>query len=344
MEEPERLRSLNLAWFAIDELTYCKEASFVRLLGRLRHPKAKFLTGFAACSPNGFDFVYDRFIGEKKTSDYAAIRASPKENFHLASGYYEELAHSYDEKFYRQEVLGEFLSLRSGTVYHAFDRSRNIDSTILYNPNAQLAWALDFNYGLMCSVIFQILDFSPTDFTSSQRTRKVEVLDEICIPDGTIDMACSAFVDRVKQFHRTSHIPKAVRIYGDPAGNAHHHSGATDWGLVKQYFLREPGFALTYLVTQHEAHPLVRDRVNTVNAALFNANGETRLTIHPRCKGLIKDLERVMWAQDSHENVLGAFDKTDKTLTHVSDGLGYAIAKEFPLMGGSYGYQSTRII
>src|SRR3954451_5210349 len=48
MEQPERLRAMNLGWFGIDELTYCREAAWLRLEGRLRHPKARFKCGFAA--------------------------------------------------------------------------------------------------------------------------------------------------------------------------------------------------------------------------------------------------------------------------------------------------------
>src|SRR3954468_3778811 len=40
MDQPERLRGMNLAWFGIDELTYCKQDSWQRLEARLRSPRA----------------------------------------------------------------------------------------------------------------------------------------------------------------------------------------------------------------------------------------------------------------------------------------------------------------
>ena len=40
VDEFERLRGTNLAWFGLDELTYTQEASWLRLEGRLRDPKA----------------------------------------------------------------------------------------------------------------------------------------------------------------------------------------------------------------------------------------------------------------------------------------------------------------
>ena len=41
VEEFERLRGTNLAWFGLDELTYTQEESWLRLDGRLRDPQAK---------------------------------------------------------------------------------------------------------------------------------------------------------------------------------------------------------------------------------------------------------------------------------------------------------------
>ena len=40
VEEFERLRGTNLAWFGLDELTYTQEDSWLRLEGRLRDPMA----------------------------------------------------------------------------------------------------------------------------------------------------------------------------------------------------------------------------------------------------------------------------------------------------------------
>lgn len=56
MEEYERLRGTNLAWFGLDELTYTAEEAWLRLEARLRDPLAKALCGFAVWTPNGYDW------------------------------------------------------------------------------------------------------------------------------------------------------------------------------------------------------------------------------------------------------------------------------------------------
>jgi hypothetical protein len=84
-------------------------------------------------------------------------------------------------------------------------------------------------------------------------------------------------------------------------------------------------------VTYHvpRANPPVKDRVNCVNALLRNQAGEWRLVIDPGCKELILDLERVHWKSDPHGNALVEIDKADVNRSHLSDALGYMIAKEF---------------
>src|SRR5207248_7286078 len=53
LDKFERLRGTNLAWFAVDELTYCKPEAWTRLEGRLRNPKAVHRCGFACWTPKG---------------------------------------------------------------------------------------------------------------------------------------------------------------------------------------------------------------------------------------------------------------------------------------------------
>jgi len=62
IDEFERLRGTNLAWFALDELTYSPEAAWLVLEGRLRDPKASRLCGFAVWTPKSYDwFIVSSF-------------------------------------------------------------------------------------------------------------------------------------------------------------------------------------------------------------------------------------------------------------------------------------------
>ena len=128
MDEFERLRGTNLAWFGLDELSYTQEQAWLRMEGRLRDPKAKRLCGFAVWTPKGFDWVYRRFLSEQ-VEGYDTIIAKPFENRHLLKAvpdFYERLKSSYGENFYQQEVLGQYLNMAGGLVYSAFRRDTHV--------------------------------------------------------------------------------------------------------------------------------------------------------------------------------------------------------------------------
>jgi hypothetical protein len=82
VDEFERLRGTNLAWFALDELTYTPEAAWLVLEGRLRDPKATRLCGMAVWTPKGYDWVYRKFVAEPRRN-YDTTIARPFENRYL---------------------------------------------------------------------------------------------------------------------------------------------------------------------------------------------------------------------------------------------------------------------
>jgi len=305
VEEFERLRGTNLAWFGIDELTYVPEEAWLRLEGRLRDPRATRLCGFAVWTPKGQDWVYRRFI-HARVAGYEAVIARPMENIHVLSqipDFYERLKQSYDEKFYRQEVLGEYLNMQDGLVYHAFRRDMHIREAKL-NPLLPLLWALDFNVDPMSSIIAQIVDGT------------AYVLDEIVLSRASTQEACEEFCNRFPSHQR------GLVIYGDASGTRQHTSGTTDFQVIRDS-LRQTGYAhATYKIRR--ANPPVRDRVAKVNAKLLNAAGEVQLYVSPRCKELIRDFEEVGYKTGS-----SVIDKDrDHRRTHLSDALGYLIWEE----------------
>jgi hypothetical protein len=305
VDDFERLRGTNLAWFGLDELTYSPEQAWLRLEGRLRDPLATRLCGIAAWTPKGYDWVYERFIS-RHLEGYETIIAKPFENTFVLDkvpDFYERLKRSYDENLYQQEVLGRYLSLHGGLVYSAFSRSDHIRS-LQVTGNRPLLWALDFNVDPMSSVIVQM------------EGANVFVLDEISIRHSTTEEACQEFVKRFPN-HRAG-----VVVYGDASGNSQHTTGASDYQIIRDYFRASYGGRIEYRVPK--ANPSVRDRVMLTNSKLRTAAEEIRLWVDPKCKELIKDFEQVSYKADSN-----AIDKEkDRRRTHVSDALGYLLWQE----------------
>jgi hypothetical protein len=122
-----------------------------------------------------------------------------------------------------------------------------------------------------------------------------------------------------------------VYVYGDSTGDQRRTSASrTDWQIAKDFFGRYPE-RFSAVLRVPSANPPVKDRVNCVNAKLRNHAGQYRLLVHPGCKALIKDFEQVCWKTDPHGNSLVELDKSDSNRTHVSDALGYLIARKFPM-------------
>jgi hypothetical protein len=319
MDEYERLRGTNIAWFGLDELTYTHEDAWLRLEGRLRDAKATHLTGFAVWTPRGYDWVYRRFV-ERGATGYEVIRATAFENKHILDtipDYYERLKSSYDESFYKQEVLGEYLNANTQRVYSAFQYTEHV-KPVMPDKRLPICWALDFNVDPLCSVIAQI------------DGDRVTVLDEIVLSRAMTQEACDEFSKRYGA-HAAGY-----EVYGDASGQARSTRGNTDYEIVTAHF-RARRERMRYDVPR--ANPRVADRTGYLNAKLRTADGERRMTVDPKCRELIKDFEQVSFTPGGSE-----IDKQkDKRRTHSSDALGYLVfTMQKPQV--TFGPQQHRII
>jgi hypothetical protein len=288
--DPDRLRGPNLAWFGFDETTYCPEKSWQQMEARLRHPLAKCLRGFGGWTPKGYDWVYERFIGTNRLPGYQVILAKPNENLAILQNrpdFYEALKSSYDEKFYRQEVLGEYLNIFSGRAYYAYSEDRNLAS-VMYNPLLPIRLSCDFNVNPMAWVICQARP-------SPDGRETVHVLDEILLPDSNTREACEEFYKRVEPWIDSGRLPLNVYLYGDASGTSRSTAGGagteTDYKIIRQFFAAN-SCSLRASFRVRDGNPFVKDRVACVNAMLQSAGDGPRILISPRCKELRKDLNQ----------------------------------------------------
>jgi phage terminase large subunit-like protein len=119
LDEPNRLRGLNLAWFWLDEAPLCGYYAWEVLKGRLRQ-RGYEPFAWATGTPKGRDgFARDFELAPKP--GHALFRASTRVNAHnLPPGYIEDLG--YTGAFAAQEVEGQFVAFE-GLVY-TFDASQ----------------------------------------------------------------------------------------------------------------------------------------------------------------------------------------------------------------------------
>ena len=104
----------------------------------------------------------------------------------------------------------------------------------------------------------------------------------------------------------------------DPTGAARKTSGV---GSTDHTILRRSGFT----VSSPRSPWKVRDKVTAINTALYDAAGERRTLIHPRCKELINSLRTLPYAPNT-----GMPNKT-LGVDHAFDAFGYLCLQQFNL-------------
>jgi hypothetical protein len=316
----DSLRGDGLDFVALDEYACMAPQAWTEVLRPAladRMGKALFIG-----TPQGFNHFHDLYQSARSQPDSQAFQFTTTQGGNVSAEEIQSAAHQLDDRIFRQEFEASFETLGVGRAYYAFDRAASVAS-LSYTGQVPLCWALDFNMNPLCSVLAQI------------RNGAVYVLEEMILPDSNTLAACEEFLSRTAKW-RSPGGPLNVIVYGDATGEQHRTSASrTDWQIVKAFFGRYPyDFNVSFRVSA--SNPPVRDRVNCVNARLRNHAGLHMLGVNVNCKHLIKDFEQVCWKTDPHGNPLAELDKSDPMRTHVSDAVGYLVAREFsmrPMMG-----------
>ena len=328
MDDPNRIRGLNLNWAGCDELTYCKREAWDVLFARVRIGERR--SRFAGFTPNGRDWVWNLFASPERSPEYLLIAAKPFENTFMPSDYWTRMKTTYSADFYRQEALGEFIVVSSNQAYREFDRMIHVKQDVAYRPFRTIFVGLDFNVNPMSVVIAQERETAEplaALLSTTPRLPVLNVLDEVWMKDSSTWRALDEAWDRISKLDQTR--PLEIRLYGDASAGQHHtSSGSSDLDMIKRWAATHRD-DVSIFIDIPPKNPYQRQRVNSVNSLLKPMEGQPRLFVHPCCEHLVRDLEQVVWDQN------GELDKDDPELTHISDALGYLIWKR-------YGWQAPR--
>lgn len=306
------IRGIQISWFWIDEARDTPEEAFDVIMGRMRHPIGP-RKGRITSSPAGYNWLHEVFV-ERQIPDYLSVSTSIYENAaNLPDGYILSLEQKLSPEMAQQELWGKFLNIGQGLVYNVFDRDRHVRREP-FDPYRPLLLGCDFNVSHMCWVLVQ------------RRYDYDAVIDEIYqeqpIP-GTAPTETMA-EEVVRRYAKRLKAP--MYVYGDYYGNNRSSSTTrTDYDIVFDVLRRRMPVSVYDQVDPEEngENPAVVDRINTVQARLKNSLGAIRLFVDPRCRILTRDLERVSYKKNSVRREIDK--KSDESLTHSSDALGYVL-------------------
>ena len=297
-ENYQRWAGLNLAAGGIDEAALLKDnKAWNMLLSRLRDGNT--LTGWITTTPEGFNWVYDYWV-EQNEDGYELIQGRTEDNRHLPEEFIESLKLNYDERLIKAYMNGEFVNLQHGQTYYTFEREKNVGPTE-YNPHLPIRLAVDFNVDPMAGTVGQI--------HYDNGKARVHWLKTYKLKHSGGDETLTGKMARVVKQDYPGH---QYIAYPDPAGRARS-SKAT---RSDHEILKDCGFE----IKAKKSTKSVTDGVNAVNSAMKFT------TIDEGCKPLTKDLEQVV-NQDGTRDI----DKSNKELTHYSDGIRYFYDYEFPV-------------
>ncbi len=221
-----------------------------------------------------------------------------------------------DDLTYRQEYEASFVSFE-GQAYYPFAEASHC-ARLAYDPRADLIFCFDFNVAPGVAVVLQ-------EQPLPNGLQGTGVIGEVYIPRNSSTPAVCRRLIADWGAHQGN-----VICYGDATGGARGSAkvGGSDWELIRAEL--SPVFGERLRLSVARANPPERVRINAVNARLKNAAGDVRLVVDPeKAPHVQKDFEGVRLLAGG----AGEIDKkADPDLSHLSDALGYYIARQFPLV------------
>jgi len=232
----------------------------------------------------------------------------------------EQARQDLDELVFKQEYEGSFVNFE-GMAYYNWDERLHAALRLGYNPRAPLCLTFDFNVEPgTCNAIQEL----PHPKLESRIC--TQVIWEAHVPrSSTTEIICNRIIQDWGSRHEG-----LVKCYGDASGGARGSAKVqgSDWDIIAAKL--RPVFGDRLVFSVPASNPAERSRVNAMNTRLKNGAGRVHLLVDPvECPQTVRDFEGVRLVKGGS----GEIDKrAHPTLTHHTDGIGYYVEREFPVV------------
>lgn len=288
-DSPDSLRGSSLSGCVIDEAAYVNPRVWTEVV----RPSLSDQVGpcWHITTPAGFNHFHELWETVEGDPTWSRFSFTTLQGGQVPVEEIEAAKRDMDARTFRQEYLASFESM-AGRVYpdfcdeHISDQARDLGGEILLG--------LDFNVSVMAGVLATLMGDT------------LVVWDEVALRNSNTAEVCEMLHQRFPG--------RRILAYPDPTGQARKTSsaGMTDHGILRQY-----GFT----VVSPKAPWSVKDKLQSTNFLIRNAQGQIRFRVHPRCKNLIKGLRGVTFKLGADEWVV---DKAPG-IEHWCDALGYLV-------------------
>jgi hypothetical protein len=309
MERAHTIIGFKISHALIDEIDILAldkaKMAWRKIIARMRYKNAKNSIDVTT-TPEGFLFTYQTFVKQLQDKQemaerYALIQASTHDNAkNLPPDYIPSLIEAYPKELVAAYLDGQFVNMRSGTVYYAFDRKTH-NSTETIKEKEPLFIGMDFNVQHMAASIYV------------QRPSGWHVVEELKDVFDT-----PAMIAIIKE--RWKDKGHNIVVYPDATGGSRKSVDALSSDII---LLRQAGFT----IRQRTTNPSVRGRVLSVNKQL--QSGQLWVNVS-RCPVVTECLEQQIYDQNGEPDKASGKD-------HQNDATGYPIAYEFPIKHRAFG-------
>ena len=318
-DEPNKLKSLNLGFVEIEEMSDIPYDTFKMLLGRMRQRTKKCWKNFTYrifghTNPEmQRGWVYKTFV-ENPAVNYRLISAPTTENIYLPEGFCDELKKVYDEQYYNIFVLAQNGEYNNGLVIKDFT-DENVKE-ISYQPEMDLHISCDFNVDPMCWVFAHKTD------------DKVFYFDEIAMENTTTAKACDEFYRRYP-----NHKGKVI-VNGDASGdNRSCTSEYTNYVIIKKKLLQ---YGYDVEIQIKAFNPPIKNRIMAFNSKVRSANGKVCLFVDKKCEKLLYNIYNLKYKEGSSKIDIPTYQqikqsKELKFLSHPMDAASYLVDFYWPI-------------
>ena len=293
-DHEDSLRGVSLSRVVMDEYAYMKPNVWEEIVypSLVDTPDSKAL--FIG-TPDGHNHFYDIFLkGQGDDSEWKSWTFKTVDGGFVPKAEILKAKGNMDERTFKQEFEATFESAGNRVAYN-FDRTAHIKDA---DQLGHYKWCgLDFNVDYMtaCAV---------SEFTDGT----LHYYDEIRLTNSNTDEMAREIKKKWKDIKD---------VYPDPSGTARSTtSSVSDFDILRAY---------NFDVIANKKAPPHRDRINSLNYKLKDATGRIKMTVSPKCKELIKDLE--LCGRDKN----GGIDKSDIRRTHALDSATYGLHYRHPV-------------
>ncbi len=333
LSDPDALRGIEFSWYWLDETRDTPENTHDVVIGRMREAKSGYARGLITTTTFGQDWSYKRFVQGADGRTYGAMHIPTSESLRLQiinQIYYDTLLKTYSPLMALQEMEAKHVNVFGGQAYYSASGRNQSVVAPWYVKGRSGGWAptkgrplvvgCDFNYS-PAPCIWMIGQLGPALYNSQgiYWADCIHWFDEIVLTSASTENMTLALLARYPDFHYS--------IYGDVSGGKGTTSNAGEHDYAQMgTILDEAGAQFT--IDYDQSNPMVRDRVENMNAKFYNASGQVHQTYNPeRCPHFHGDILQVGWKP----NAVGKLDDGgDKDRTHATDGAGYAVYKLLP--------------